>query len=240
AESRGQLAEELARANAELARANHELEAFSYSVSHDLRAPLRSISAFTQALVEELGDRATERERDHLRRVLAASARMADLIDALLELSRISRAPIGRHRVDLSAIATAVSAELAHREPERAVETRIAPNLVVAADGRLMRILVDNLLGSAWKFTARQPAARIELGTEGDAFFVRDNGIGFDMAQAERLFTPFHRLHSDGGLADTGIGLATARRIVERHGGRIWAEGAVGSGTKISFTIPGA
>jgi signal transduction histidine kinase len=164
---------------------------------------------------------------------------MAELIDALLELSRISRSPIGRHRVDLSSIAGAVNAELARREPARTVEAVIAPDLVVAADGRLMRILVDNLLANAWKFTARQPEAKIELGTEGDAFFVRDNGAGFDMAQAERLFTPFHRLHTDGGLADTGIGLATARRIVERHGGRIWAEGTVGGGTKISFTIPG-
>ena len=239
AEARGHLAEELGRANAELARSNAELEAFSYSVSHDLRAPLRTISAFAQALVEDLGERADDHARAHLGRVLAAASRMSDLIDTLLELSRISRVPIGRHRVDLSAIAASVSAELARREPARAVETSIAPNLVVAADGRLMRILFDNLLGNAWKFTAREPAARIELGTDGDAFYVRDNGAGFDTAHAERLFTPFHRLHTDGTLADTGIGLATARRIVERHGGRIWAEGAVGAGTKISFTLPG-
>ena len=238
AEARGTMAEELARANAELANANRELETFSYSVSHDLRAPLRTIGAFTQALAEELGDRATDRARDHIRRVLAASSRMADLIEALLELSRISRAPVGRHRVDLSAIAATVLEELARHEPGRAVTTAIAPNLVVAADGRLMRILLDNLLGNAWKFTSRQPAPRIEFGAEADAFFVKDNGIGFDMARADRLFTPFCRLHADEVLEGTGIGLATARRIVERHGGQIWAEAALGAGAKFSFTIP--
>jgi two-component system NtrC family sensor kinase len=238
AEARGKMAEELGRANAELANANRELETFSYTVSHDLRAPLRTIGAFTQALAEELGDRASDRARDHIRRVLAASSRMADLIEALLELSRISRAPIGRHRVDLSAIAAAVIEELARHEPGRAVSVTIAPNLVVAADGKLMRVLLDNLLGNAWKFTSRNPAARIELGAEGETFFVQDNGIGFDMARADRLFTPFCRLHTDEALEGTGIGLATARRIVERHGGRIWAEATLGEGAKFSFTIP--
>jgi signal transduction histidine kinase len=240
AEARAKMAEELARANAELAQANRELETFSYSVSHDLRAPLRTIGAFTQALAEDLGERATDRERDHIRRVLAASSRMSDLIDALLELSRISTVPIGRHRVDLSAIAAASLEELARHEPGRAVAAAIAPNLVVAADGRLMRILLDNLLGNAWKFSSRRTDARIELGAEGEAFFIKDNGIGFDMAKADRLFTPFGRLHLDDALEGTGIGLATARRIVERHGGRIWAEATVGEGTKVSFTIPAA
>lgn len=238
AEARGAMAEELARANAELARTNRELEAFSYTVSHDLRAPLRTIGAFTQALAEELGDRASDRARDYIRRVLAASSRMAELIEALLELSRLSRVPIGRHRVDLSAIAAAVIEDLARHEPRRAVATSIAPNLVVAADGRLMRILLDNLLGNAWKFTSRQAAPRIEVGADGEAFFVKDNGIGFDMAKADRLFTPFCRLHTDEALEGTGIGLATARRIVERHGGRIWAEARLGEGATFSFTIP--
>jgi DNA-binding response OmpR family regulator len=240
AEARATMAEELSRANGELASANRELETFSYSVSHDLRAPLRTIGAFTQALSEELGDRATDRARDHIRRVLAASSRMADLIEALLELSRISRAPIGRHRVDLSALAATTLEELARHDPTRTVLTEIAPDLVVAADGRLMRILLDNLLGNAWKFTRRQRAGRIELGAEADGFYIKDNGIGFDMARADRLFTPFFRMHEDEALEGTGIGLATARRIVERHGGRIWAEATVGGGAKLSFTIPDA
>ena len=240
AEARGKMAEELAHANAELANANRELETFSYSVSHDLRAPLRTIGAFTQALAEELGDRASDRARDYIRRVLAASSRMADLIEALLELSRISRAPIGRHRVDLSAIAATVIEDLARHEPARAVTTVIAPNLVVAADGRLMRILLDNILGNAWKFTSRQAAPHIEMGLDGEAIYVKDNGIGFDMARADRLFTPFCRLGTDEALEGTAIGLATARRIVERHGGRIWAEAVLGQGAKFSFTLPTA
>ncbi|MBA3458218.1 MAG: response regulator [Deltaproteobacteria bacterium] len=241
-ETRAALAEELTRTNKELAHANRELESFSYSVSHDLRAPLRTISAFTHALIEDLGDKLDERATDHVRRVLAASHRMADLIDALLELSRISRAPIGRHRVDLTTVAASALADLVRREPDRSVTVTIAPNLVVDADGRLMRILLDNLLGNAWKFTCNIDAPRIELGTTGQngetVFYVCDNGAGFDIDQAERLFTPFARLHSDREFHGTGIGLATVRRIVERHGGRIWAEGTVGEGAKISFTLP--
>jgi two-component system NtrC family sensor kinase len=243
AEARAAMAEELGRANADLAQANRELEAFSYSVSHDLRAPLRTISAFTYALIEDFGDAVDDKARDHIRRVLAATARMSDLIDALLELSRISRAPIGRHRVDLSQLAAVVLDDLARRDPTRAVSLDIAPGMVIDADGRLMRILLDNLLGNAWKFTGRAERARIEVGRETGAdgetvFFVRDNGAGFDMSQAGRLFTPFQRLHHDSEFAGTGIGLATVRRIVERHGGKIWAEGAIGAGAKISFTIP--
>ncbi|HEX8112311.1 MAG TPA: ATP-binding protein, partial [Kofleriaceae bacterium] len=243
AETRAAMAEELARANADLALATRELEAFSYSVSHDLRAPLRTISAFTYALIEDFGDAIDDKARDHIRRVLAATARMSDLIDALLELSRISRAPIGRHRVDLSQLAAVVLDELARRDPARAVSLDIAPGLVIDADGRLMRILLDNLLGNAWKFTTRTDPARIavgrETGAEGETvFFVRDNGAGFDPSQADRLFKPFQRLHHDGEFAGTGIGLATVRRIVERHGGKIWAEGSIGGGAKFSFTIP--
>jgi DNA-binding response OmpR family regulator len=243
AEARAGMAEELGRANADLAQANRELEAFSYSVSHDLRAPLRTISAFTYALIEDFGDAVDDKARDHIRRVLAATARMSDLIDALLELSRISRAPIGRHRVDLSQLAVVVLDELARRDPMRAVHLDITPGLVIDADGRLMRILLDNLLSNAWKFTARTEHARIEVGRETGAegetvLFVRDNGAGFDMSQVDRLFTPFQRLHHDGEFAGTGIGLATVRRIVERHGGKIWAQGSIGGGAKISFTVP--
>jgi DNA-binding response OmpR family regulator len=242
AETRAAMAEELARTNTELAQANRELEAFSYSVSHDLRAPLRTISAFTQALTEDLGEQLDDRARDHLRRVLAATSRMSDLIDALLQLARISRAPIGRHEVDLSALAAIVCDELVRRDPARPVGFEVAPGLVVDADGRLMRILLDNLLGNAWKFTAGTSDARIGVGSEqlgGDrVYFVTDNGAGFDMAQVDRLFVPFQRLHLDGDFRGTGIGLATVRRIVERHGGKIWAEGSPGSGAKISFTVP--
>ena len=229
-------------ANERLESAVRELEAFSYSVSHDLRAPLRTISAFTHAIAEDLDYLLDDKSRDHLRRVLSAAARMSDLIDALLELSRISRAAIGRHRVDLGAVSAAVIEELRRREPERDVAVTIAPDLVVYADGRLIRILLDNLLGNAWKFTAKTTGAHIEVGVvrdgEAPAYFVRDDGAGFDMAYAERLFAPFQRLHSDRDFAGTGIGLATVRRIVERHGGRIWAEGAVGKGATFYFTLP--
>ncbi len=241
AETRAAHAEELARKNEELAPANRELEAFSYSVSHDLRAPLRTISAFTHALLEDLGSKLDARGLDYIRRVLAASHRMADLIDALMELARISRVPLGRHRVDVSALAHVAIDELARRDPDRHVEVAISPDVIVEADARLIRILLDNLLGNSWKFTCKTDAPRIELGVrdeEGErAFYIRDNGAGFDMSQADRLFTPFARLHSDAEFKGTGIGLATVHRIVERHGGRIWAEGAVGAGATIWFTL---
>jgi two-component system, NtrC family, sensor kinase len=242
AEARAEMAEELTRANLELAQTNRELEAFSYSVSHDLRAPLRTISAFTQALAEDMHDQLDDRATDHIRRVLAAASRMSDLIEALLELSRIHRAPLARYRVDVTALAAGVIEELTRREPQRIVKCALATDVIVLADGRLLRILLDNLIGNAWKFTHKRATAHIELGVERDGdepvFFVRDDGIGFDMSQAGRLFTPFHRLHADDVVQGTGIGLATARRIVERHGGRIWAEGATDAGAKISFTIP--
>ena len=229
-------------ANARLAAANRELEAFAYSVSHDLRAPLRTISAFTQAVQDDLEHALDERSRDHLRRVIGAAARMSDLIDALLELSRISRTPIARHPVDLGAIASAIVDDLRRRDPARTVAVTIAPDLVVHGDGRLVRVLLDNLIGNAWKFTAKTAEARIEIGAglvaDESVLFVRDNGVGFDMAYADRLFAPFHRLHASSEFAGTGIGLATARRIVERHGGRIWAIGELGRGATIYFTIP--
>jgi len=247
AETRAALAEQLARSNFELAAsnrqlaaANRELEAFSYSVSHDLRTPLRAIRSFTQMLEEDAGPQLDETSRDHLSRVLAATARMSDLIDALLELSRISRVAIQRSAVDLGAIATAVVDELRVRDPERQVEVVIAPNLVASADPRLARALLDNLVGNAWKFTSKSPAARIEVGVSDEAeraYFVRDNGAGFAIAHAAKLFAPFQRLHGND-FAGTGVGLATVRRIVERHGGRIWADGEVGAGATFWFTLP--
>jgi light-regulated signal transduction histidine kinase (bacteriophytochrome) len=203
---------------------------------------LRTISAFTHALAEDLSDHLDDRSRDYIRRVLAASSRMADLIEALLELARIHRVPLGRHRIDLSALAGTVIDDLNRREPQRSVTAIVAPHVMVDADARLMRVLLDNLFGNAWKFTARHPRANIELGVESDGgepvYFIRDDGVGFDMTRANRLFTPFYRLHTDEEFKGTGIGLATVRRIVERHGGRIWAEGSVGEGAKVSFTIP--
>jgi DNA-binding response OmpR family regulator len=249
AEVRAAMAEQLAdtnqqleAANRELAAANRELEAFSYSVSHDLRAPLRSIRSFTQAIEEDAGDALDDLCRDHLRRVISATGRMSDLIDALLELSRISRAELGRKRCDLGAIAAAVVDELRQRDPARAVEVAIAPDLTAAADPRLVRALFDNLLGNAWKFTALRTPARIEIGATsepngGRAFYVRDDGVGFDMVKAAKLFIPFQRMHG-GDFPGTGIGLATVRRIVERHRGRIWAESAIGRGATFYFTLP--
>jgi DNA-binding response OmpR family regulator len=244
AETRAAMAEALVRSNAELVQANRELESFSYSVSHDLRAPLRMISAFTRMTIDELGDQLGDQGRDRSRRVLAAAARMSDLIDALLELARISRAPLGRHQVDLSHVAALVLGELARRDPGRDVGLEITPGLVVDADGRLIRILLDHLLGNAWRFTAGIRGARISVGREqrgGEpAYFVRDNGVGFDMSHVDRLFLPFQRLPTDSEPTGTGIGLATVRRIIERHGGEVWAEGSVGHGAKISFTVPPA
>jgi light-regulated signal transduction histidine kinase (bacteriophytochrome) len=231
-------------ANERLESALRELESFSYSVSHDLRAPLRTISAFTQALAEDLRYQLDDKSRDHLRRVLAAAARMSDLIDALLELSQISRVPLGRHTVNLSSVAQAVMEELKRRDVSRKVISIVAPDLVAEADGRLVRILLDNLLGNAFKFTAKLVTAKIEVGAIEQAkdtvYFVRDNGAGFDMQYADRLFNPFQRLHRETEFGGTWIGLATVRRIVERHGGRIWAESSVGEGASFFFTLPGA
>ena len=231
------LAEARAAHADELAAANRELEAFSYSVSHDLRSPLRAIRSFAKMLEEDLGAQLEAGNRDHLARIIAASARMSDLIDALLELSRISRADLTRARVDLSALAASVVDELRQRDLSRGVEVEIAPGLEAQADARLARALLDNVIGNAWKFTANV-AGRIEIGRARGAFYVRDNGAGFDMAHAAKLFAPFQRLHG-GEFAGTGIGLATVRRIVERHHGRVWAESAVGSGTTIHFTLGG-
>ncbi len=235
------LAETRAALVEELERKNKELEAFSYSVSHDLRAPLRSIDGFSQVVLEEYAEGLTEKGRDYLQRVRSAAQRMAELIDDLLQLSRVSLAEFRLDRVDLSAMAQSVVDELQRREPERTVTFQIQPSLLLTGDRRLMRVVLDNLIGNAWKFTSKISDARIEVGAEerDDArvFFVRDNGAGFNMTYAEKLFSPFRRLHSEAEFPGTGIGLATVSRIVDRHGGRVWAHGAVGRGATISFTI---
>jgi PAS domain S-box-containing protein len=227
---------------AQLEAANRELETFSYSVSHDLRAPLRSIDGFSQALLEDCAAQLDAQGRDYLQRIRGATQRMAELIEALLGLSRVTRAGLQRHEVDLSAMARAIAAELQRTDPSRHVEFAIADGLIVSGDARLLRVAMENLLGNAWKFTAKQPRARIEFGMQRQddgtcAFFVRDNGAGFDMAYAEKLFGAFQRLHRASEFHGTGIGLATVQRIVHRHGGRIWAEGAVGQGATFYFTL---
>jgi signal transduction histidine kinase len=228
---------------AELEAVNKELESFSYSVSHDLRAPLRAIDGFTEAFIEEYGDGLDDQGGRYLDRVRSAAHRMGQLIDDLLTLARIARAPIQREQVDVSALARRILSELRVRDPDRTVETSIAEGLVAEADARLLAVLFDNLLGNAWKFTAKRPRACIEVGEEsGDGartFFVRDNGAGFDMAYAARLFAPFQRLHAESDFPGTGIGLATVLRVLSRHGGRIWAEGAKDRGATFHFTLGG-
>lgn len=238
---------ELARARRawtrEIERMNKELEAFGYSVSHDLRAPLRTIDGFSQALLRTNGSRIDEQGRHYLERILAGTTRMSALIDGLLGLSRISRKPLRREQVDLSGIALEVAEELRRREPARAVIVDVAPGLTARGDRQLIRIAVDNLLGNAWKFTAKRAEGRIWVGSEttpeGVAFFVRDNGAGFDMSYANRLFTPFQRLHKESDFEGTGIGLATVQRIISGHGGRLAAIGEVEVGAKFIFTLEG-
>jgi signal transduction histidine kinase len=232
----------LRRRAAEIEAANRELEAFSYSVSHDLRAPLRSITSFSQALLEDHGDTLDDQARDYLDRVVRAGRRMAELIEDMMVLSRISRSEMQRRSVDLSATALEIVEELVQGQPDRKVALRVEPGLVVEGDPKLLRIMIENLLANAWKFTALQPNPRIEFGAlpseNGNrTFYVRDNGAGFDMEQAGRLFTPFQRLHSEAEFPGTGVGLATVRRVVRRHSGKVWAEGEVSHGATFYFTV---
>ena len=238
-----QLNADLQRRAAELAEANRELESFSYSVSHDLRAPLRSIDGFSQVLLEDCADQLNDNGKDALNRVRKAATTMGELIDALLALSRVSRAELRAERVDLSALADTIAAELRESQPGRQVEFIIAPDLVVEADPRLLRAMLANLLGNAWKYTGQRGAARIEFGrTDKDGervYFVRDNGVGFDMAYVGKLFGAFQRLHKQAEYAGTGVGLATVQRILHRHGGRAWAEAVPNEGATFYFLLHG-
>jgi signal transduction histidine kinase len=211
-------------------------------VSHDLRAPLRAIEGFGTLLAEEYAERLDERGLGYLLRVRQSSTRMGELIEDLLELSRIGRAELRRVAVDLADLAQGVIDELRRREPERAVAVEVARPLAVEADPGLLRIVLENLIGNAWKFTSKATAPRIDVGVtlvEGaSAFYVRDNGAGFQMRYADKLFAPFQRLHKETDFPGTGIGLATVHRIIDRHGGRVWAESAPGSGTTLYFTMP--
>jgi PAS domain S-box-containing protein len=227
---------------AELEAANKELEAFSYSVSHDLRAPLRGIDGFSQTLLERYVDKLDEKGKHYLQRIRAGTQRMGELIDDLLMLSRVTRSEMHRTKVDLSALAKEIAAELRETQPERQVEFAIAPGLVVNGDARLLRVMLENLLNNAWKFTSNRIQTCIEFNVilQVDArvaYFVRDNGAGFNMAYANKLFGAFQRLHSTTQFPGTGIGLATVQRIIHRHGGRVWAEGAVEQGATFYFTL---
>jgi light-regulated signal transduction histidine kinase (bacteriophytochrome) len=237
-----ELAETRASLVEELEYKNKELEAFSYSVSHDLRAPLRSIDGFSQALIEDYSERLDETAHGHLNRIRAAAQRMGALIDDMLLLSRVSRASVNREQVDLSALAREVADVLKNQNPDRTVEVQIQSDLHAFADSGLMRIVLDNLLGNAWKFTSRRPDARIEFKSRkrfaDTVFFVKDNGAGFDMAHSGSLFQPFQRLHSATDFPGTGIGLATVRRVIDHHRGQVWAESTIGNGTTVFFTIP--
>jgi PAS domain S-box-containing protein len=236
------LSRRVAERTAQLVLANKELEAFCYSVSHDLRAPLRGIDGFCRLLAEELGDTLQETGRDYLSRVLAATAKMDRLIDDFLTLSRASLAEVTRSHVSLSEIARGVSDELRQRAPGRTVRFEIQPGLSVEGDPVLLRDALENLLGNAFKFTARTADARIEffrMHSNGETtFVVRDNGAGFDMQQASKLFTAFYRLHDEREFEGTGVGLATVERIIQRHGGRVWADARPGRGASFMFTLP--
>ncbi len=227
----------------ELAISNQELEAFSYSVSHDLRAPLRTIDGFSLALLEDFADKLNDEGRDYIARVRSGVQRMGTLIDSLLQLSRVTRSELQREPVDLSQLATLVCNELKAADPERGVEFIAQPGITVQGDGRLLRIALENLLGNAWKFTSRTAHGRIEFGSSirdgRTVYFIRDNGAGFDMQYVDRLFTAFQRLHGDREFKGSGIGLATVSRIVHRHHGTIAAESEPGRGATFYFDLPG-
>jgi PAS domain S-box-containing protein len=235
------LEKRVAERTSQLQIANKELEAFAYSVSHDLRAPLRSIDGFSQVLLEEYQDEIDAQGKNYLQRVRSAAQRMSQLIDDMLSLSRINRTEIDIRNVNLSEIARVIANNFIEAQPERNVEFIIEERIIAKADGRLLRIVLENLLGNAWKFTSKHPKSRIEFGKrqQGDktVYFVKDDGAGFDMNYAGKLFGAFQRLHDSNEFTGTGIGLATVQRIIHRHGGKIWAEGEVEKGATFYFTL---
>jgi signal transduction histidine kinase len=240
-ESHALLERRVTERTAQLESMNKELEAFSYSVSHDLRAPLRTIDGFSQMLQEDYSGCLDDAGQDSLRRVRAAAQRMAHLIDDLLKLSRVTRAELSLEEVDLSALAQEVVEGLQRQSSKRTVRFDIAPGLKALADPRLLHVVLENLLDNAWKFTSGRDTAHIRFGTipreDGPAYFVRDNGAGFDMAYAGKLFGAFQRLHDAREFPGTGIGLATVQRVIHKHGGRVWAEGETGKGATFYFTL---
>jgi signal transduction histidine kinase len=231
----------LAERTRELAAASAELEAFSYSVAHDLRAPLRAIDGFSQALVQDHGAALGADASHYLEHIRAGAQRMSALLDDMLELSRIQRTPLRKTTLDLSQLANRIVDELRQSSPDRVVAVEIAPQLRVHADSHLTTVLLEKLLGNAWKFTSKKPQASIQLGSEPSSgattLFVADDGVGFDMTCAGRLFSPFQRLHKAADFDGRGMGLAIAHRIVMRHGGRIWARAEVGKGARFHWTV---
>ena len=243
AEQRAQdLNQGLRQAIIELKTVNKELEAFSYSVSHDLRAPLRSIDGFSQALLEDSLEQLDETGQDYLKRIRSATQRMGQLIDDMLTLSQVTRSDLQREDVDLSGLAQRVCADLHQMNPDRQIEFQIQPNLLSHGDARLLQVVLDNLLNNACKFTSHQEVTQIEFGAIAQdngmlAYFVRDNGVGFDMAFVDKLFRPFQRLHGMREFPGNGIGLATVQRIIHRHGGQVWAQGRLNQGATFYFTL---
>jgi two-component system NtrC family sensor kinase len=238
------LAEARAAFTEELEEKNKELEAFSYSVSHDLRAPLRTITGFSKVLIEDYQDKLDAEANSSLQRICGAAARMSQLIDDLLKFARTARSELTRTKVNLSELAQDIVSQLQSADPKRPVTIIVAPSLVVDADSALLRVVLENLLGNAWKYTSKQPSSHIEFGTQSQhsqtIYFVRDNGAGFNMEHASRLFAPFKRLHDDREFPGTGIGLATVQRIIRRHGGQIWADSEVGNGATFYFRLGSA
>ncbi|MBT9474670.1 MAG: PAS domain S-box protein [Polaromonas sp.] len=239
----GELEERVLLRTAQLARANQELESFAYSVSHDLRSPLNTIHGFSQLLLKIEADKVSEKGKHYLDRIRAGVEQMSNLIEGLLTLAHLSREQIKSDHVDLSAIARLIALDWREREPQRQAQVHIQDGLSAQGDPRLLLAVFQNLLGNAWKFTSRQAQARIEVGRQPDTggesiFFVKDNGAGFDMAFAHKLFGTFERLHSPGDFSGTGIGLATVKRVIERHGGRVWAESKLNEGATFYFTLP--
>ncbi len=239
---REQLEELVTQRTGELLAANRELEAFSHSVSHDLRTPLRAINGFSSALLEDYGEQLDAEPRRYLERIGENSARMGRLIEHLLVLSQVTRQEMRREQINLSELAEAVVEDLRAAEPERGVEVFIEPGLVACGDAAMLRIVVQNLVGNAWKYSARRERARIEFrrhgAPQGNTFCISDNGVGFDPVFAGELFNAFRRLHGSGEFEGNGIGLATVKRIVRRHGGEVWAEGAEGEGARFFFQLP--
>jgi signal transduction histidine kinase len=224
------------RRTTELEAANKDLESFAYSVSHDLRAPLGSIDGFSQALELDHSDKLDDEGREYLSWIRQAARQMRDLIDGLLQMSRLARAELQREPVDLTSIARSVADSLQQSNPDRTVRFEIRDGVRTVGDERLLRAVLENLMTNAWKFTRNRPEAKIEFGMAGNAYYVRDNGAGFDPSHASKMFRPFQRLHSTREFEGTGIGLATVQKIVERHGGKAWAEGEVEKGATIYFT----